>query len=88
MVIICISFRIFQLQMTGSVYAVYKTTKYGSFIQKWVEDGTITVGFRETVLPDITTKSDVSYNPGTAAKKVEVGAKCNKETVNAVCVVC
>ncbi|OAD62317.1 Voltage-dependent anion-selective channel protein 1 [Eufriesea mexicana] len=74
-------------KMIGNVYAVYKTHNYGSFVQKWVEDGTITLGFRETVMPDVSTKSDISYNPGTAAKKVEVGAKCNKETINAICLV-
>ncbi|KOX80851.1 Voltage-dependent anion-selective channel protein 1 [Melipona quadrifasciata] len=72
-------------KLTGVADAEYKTEDYGSFLQKWTTDGTITLGYgvRQTIITDVGLKSEISYNPETAAKIIKVGANVTKQAVNA-----
>ncbi|KAK1132237.1 hypothetical protein K0M31_016359 [Melipona bicolor] len=74
-------------KLTGVADAEYKTEDYGSFLQKWTTDGTITLGYgvRQTIITDVGLKSEISYNPETAAKIIKVGANVTKQAVNAKC---
>ncbi|KAF3424894.1 hypothetical protein E2986_05723 [Frieseomelitta varia] len=72
-------------KLTGVADAEYKTDDYGSFLQKWTTDGMITLGYgvRQTIITDVGLKSEISYNPATAAKIMKVGANVTKQAINA-----
>ncbi|KOC60325.1 Voltage-dependent anion-selective channel [Habropoda laboriosa] len=74
-------------KLTGTANTEYKMKDYGSLLLKWTTDGTVTLGYNRhhTIIPDIGLQSEISYNPETTARSVEIGAKCSKQSFNALC---
>ncbi|XP_076636747.1 uncharacterized protein LOC143349398 [Colletes latitarsis] len=74
------------IKLTGTADSEYKT-EYGNFLHKWTMDGTVVVGYflNRTPIADVGLRSEISYNPGTAAKVIKIGANCNKQNLNAIC---